>query len=271
MNISISNIAWEPDDNEEIARVLQNHRVNAIEVALTKIHPSKEFSESILKEYRTYWESKGVRIVALQSLLFGHPALSIFGTTEIQNKTKDQLKRVMHSASLLGATVLVFGSPHNRKRNTLSFEQAVQNASEFFSEVGDIAQSYGVTLAIEPNPPQYGCDFLTNTQEVLAFVQKVNHPHIKLNLDSGILYMNDENISKEIRASARELVHFHVSEPQLAPIGTDDVPHTEIAQVLRDIHYAGFVSIEMKCPENPNRIKTITQALEFVRHTYHYD
>ncbi len=56
-----------------------------------------------------------------------------------------------------------------------------------------------------------------------------------------------ENFPARLRASAHVLRHVHLSEPDLAPVGAGgslDLP--AISAALRDIGYAGWVSVEMK-------------------------
>ena len=89
MRIAISNIAWQPQDDEHVARLMAQHGVDALEVAPTVCWPDPTVvSDREVVAYRTSWEARGVEIVAMQSLLYGHPELVIFGSD-----ATDQTKR----------------------------------------------------------------------------------------------------------------------------------------------------------------------------------
>ncbi len=74
MKIAISNIAWDYPEDEAVASILQKYNIEGIEIAPTKIwiHPN-EVSTVDVKAYKHYWKTKNIAIVAMQSLLFGHP------------------------------------------------------------------------------------------------------------------------------------------------------------------------------------------------------
>ena len=47
----------------------------------------------------------------------------------------------------------------------MSTEEADDVANRFFSELGDVAKQYNTMLCIEPNAPQYNCDYITTADE----------------------------------------------------------------------------------------------------------
>ena len=111
MKLSISNLAWSPAEDKDIAAVLQSFDVQGIELAPTKIWPDlTQVQDADLIAYRVFWQQQGIGIVALQSLLFGQPELVIFRDQETRAQMLTYLSRVMHIAAQLGAHILVFGS-----------------------------------------------------------------------------------------------------------------------------------------------------------------
>ena len=120
MKISISNLAWDPAFDGQVAELLRKYHILGIDLAPTKIwsNPASVSRVDILK-YRQFWAAKGISIVGIQSLLFGHPEMEIFKDTSSRNDTLEYLRNISRLSRQLGAHVLVFGSPKNRLVGTL--------------------------------------------------------------------------------------------------------------------------------------------------------
>ena len=121
MRISISNIAWEKDEEPEIAELLQRLGVAAVDVAPGKYFPDvAAASDQDIRKVRNWWEERGISIYGMQSLLFGTKGLNVFGERDSQERLLSHLSHVCRIAEGLGAKRLVFGSPRNRDRTGLS-------------------------------------------------------------------------------------------------------------------------------------------------------
>lgn len=262
MKLAISNLAWSPAEDGEVAAVLQSFDVQGIELAPTKLWPDLAQAQDVdLIAYRAFWQRQGIHIVALQSLLFGQPELVLFRDQETRSQTLNYLRRVMHIAARLGAQILVFGSPRNRLRNELGAQQSQAIAVEFFRQVGDLAAQHDVCFCIEPNPVAYGCDFIRTTKEGVELVRAVNHPHFRLHLDAGGMTLSGDDYAEAITASRELLAHFHISEPQLALIGTGNTDHAAAAGALRRVAYDNWVSIEMLNKTSLPNLQAVRGAL----------
>jgi sugar phosphate isomerase/epimerase len=259
MKLAMSAIAWEPADDDPAARILREHGFSGVELAPTKIFPRPDAAgDAGIAACRAAWERRGLPIVALQALLFGRPELTVFGET--RETTIDYLSRIIRLGARLGAGALVFGSPKNRVRGSLPLAQAWESAVAFFRRLADVAVEAGTCLCIEPNPPQYGADFILDSKEALRLVEEVGSPGFGLHLDAACARLAGEDFPARLRASAHVLRHVHISEPDLAPVraeGTVELP--VIAAALRDISYAGYVSIEMK----PAGLDAVRAAAKF--------
>ena len=138
--LAVSNIAWAPHEDEAIAAVLRREGVAGVELAPTKWREQPlEARVEEIAEYRRTWEDRGLRIVSLQSLLFGRPELQLFGSAAIRAALADYLRRVIDFGAELGAHALVFGSPKNRLRGSLSIGEANDIAIPFFRQLGEHA------------------------------------------------------------------------------------------------------------------------------------
>src|SRR5207244_1994525 len=157
------------------ASILREHGFTGVELAPTKIFARPDSAtDAEAADCREAWSRRGLRIVAMQALLFGHPALTVFG--EARKQTLEYLSGVARLGGRLGAGALVFGLPRNRARGPMPAAEAWRAAVEFFRALGSAAAEAGTCMCIEPNPPRYGADFITTSEEALRLVEEVASP-----------------------------------------------------------------------------------------------
>jgi D-psicose/D-tagatose/L-ribulose 3-epimerase len=263
MKLAISNIAWDSSENKEIIPILKKYNTVGIEIAPTKLfeNPLRESDESI-ESVKRYWLDNGITICAMQSLLFGHPELTIFENEDARNATLDYLRQMIIFGSKLGAKVLIFGSPKNRIVGDLDRTKAMEIAIDFFTKLGDIANEYNLKFCIEPNAKDYGCDFVTNITEAVDLVKKVNNPGFGLHVDAGVMTMNGENYEEVLDLAFPYMEHFHISEPFLNHICDSKTDHRRLGRYLKSRGYDKWVSIEMKSGLKDTNIIGVDEALK---------
>lgn len=270
MNIAISSMAWNPEDEHGIIDVLKKCAVTGVEIVPTKIWKDlRTVSAREAASYQAIWSQHGVKIVSTQAVLFGFPGLNLFSPDQtVREATVEYTKKAIDVTSYIGATALVFGSAKNRWVPPALGDRHIELAIEFFSHVAEHAKTKNVFFCIEPIPPSYGCNFITNTVEAVDFLERVNHPYLCLNQDTAVMTINGEDYQRAIQMSAPYLRHCHISEPQLGLIGTGSVNHTSVADALRAIGYQHWVSVEMKQDLLPSNIDAVDRALKFVKRIY---
>lgn len=268
MRLAISNIAWDTAEDEAIAALLRRFGVDAIDIAPSKYfpEPAKATDEEIAR-VKHWWSERGIEITGMQALLFGTTGLNVFGSSEIQDAMLQHLNSVCRIGAGLGAKRLVFGSPKNRDRTGLSDQTAMDMAVSFFRRLGDAAQSYGVVICLEPNPACYGANFMTTSAETAQVVEQIAHPAVKMQLDTGVVTINDEDPGTVLQDSASLIGHVHASEPDLLPLGDGGTDHGKIAKALELRLPNHVVSIEMLATKNEPHAVSIERALTVaVRH-----
>jgi D-psicose/D-tagatose/L-ribulose 3-epimerase len=270
MRLAVSNIAWPPEADEAAARLLADHGVTGVEIAPARVCERPwESPPGRAAAYRRFWEDRGLPIVAMQALLFGRPELALFGEASVRRGLRDHLVAIIDLAVALGAERLVFGSPKNRLRGGLGRMQAEALAIPFFRELGRRAADRGVWLCIEPNPADYGCDFLVDAREVIRFVERVGEPGLGVHLDAGAMRLAGESPAEVVARAGHRWRHFHASEPHLAAVGDGGVDHVAVGAALRQVGYDGFVSVEMiQGPAGTSWRDRLSRALGIVRAAY---
>lgn len=207
MKVSFSNLAWEPADDDRVADVLRANGVSTIDIA-----PGR-YRGRPAGDIRRAWADRGFTIGALQSVCFGRPELSVFDTPDAM---LEHLGSVATLATQLGASTLVFGSPANRRRGARSAADVWGPAVTFLRRAGAILADRGLMLTVEAAPTRYGGDFCVTTAEAAAWVREVDHPAVRLQLDTGIL-----SIDGTAELHAPLVGHIHVSEPGLGELRAD--------------------------------------------------
>lgn len=269
MNISISNIAWDKEDDIRVYKLLKKYRVTGLDVAPTRVFDkpldiSNNDGQKFISEIAEY----GIHPVGMQSLLFGTEGLELFGNDGIREATIVYLKKMMDYASKIGITRLVFGSPKNRLIGNKPKQFIQKEAYRLFSDLGEYAMKKKVLFCIEPNPIVYGADFITNTMEGIELVKTVNHPGFRLHMDLGTMIINNEDINAVVKEGIEVTSHIHISHPNLEQvIGYEDVHH-RFYKALEKNNYSGTVAIEMKKSNGENNMSKIEESIRFISSIY---
>ena len=231
-HLSVSSISWTPDEDPQVADYLTSRSVRFLDIAPSQTAPWNSSNLlSGLETRREYWESRGITIRGFQSLLYGVGALNILNKDDWEPLLK-HFSVVLQAAKVAGATKLVFGSPANRRRGSLSQSLANSIATEFFKRLIDAFSAQNAHLLLEANPEEYECDFVTDTHWAFDLIDAVNHPHFRANLDLGTSMIKNENV-RAILSDYPDLIGYvHLSTAGLAPLA--EVPNQRIIDFLQE-------------------------------------
>ena len=262
MNLSISNIAWVSENDNEVYEMMKSNGFTGLEIAPTRIFPENPYykleeagnwSKQLMSDY-------GFCVPSMQSIWYGRSE-AIFGSEEERKVLVDYTKKAIDFASVIGCNNLVFGCPRNRNMPVEANDGSAyyQIAVDFFKEIGDYAFSKGTVIGMEANPPIYNTNFVNYTKEAVELIEKVDSKGFRLNFDMGTVVCLEERL--EFLDGKYDLInHVHISEPGLKPIEVREI-HNASANKLRDASYQGFVSIEMgKCDD----LSIVRSAMEYV-------
>jgi sugar phosphate isomerase/epimerase len=268
MRLAISNIAWDITEDEAVAALLHDYQVDAIDIAPGKYFPDPANATlAEIARVKTGWSVRGIEITGMQALLFGTTGLNLFGPAEVQKAMLEHLSAVCRIGGALGAARLVFGSPKNRDRTGLSDAQTIDTAKAFLTQLGEVAAGEGVIICLEPNPECYGANFMTTSAETATVVRTVDHPAIRMQLDTGALTINGEEPVDVLLKDVGLVGHIHASEPNLVPLGDGGTDHAKMANAIFGALPGHLVSIEMLSPPGVPHALAVERALKVaVRH-----
>ncbi len=263
MRLSISNIAWSTSEDSIIAELLKQYGIHAIDIAPGKYFPQPaNVSVQNIDKIKAWWNAYDIEIIGMQSLLFGTQGLNVFGDPQSQQAMLGHLEAIFRIAQRLDASRLVFGSPRNRDCTGLSADQAIDISVKFFRKLARLAERYQVMLCLEPNPERYGANFMTNTADTAYIVEQVDHAAIRMQLDTGAIAINNEDINHLLSQYSGLIGHIHLSEIDLQPFGSGKIHHDAICKGIKKWLPEHLATIEMVGQAGQSNRQTIELALK---------
>ncbi len=257
MRLSCSNIAWTQDQDETVYALMKELGYTGLEIAPTRFFPDRPYDcKALMHEKSAVLQEKyGLRIVSMQSILYGRSEC-LFEPDQAE-LLLDYLEQAFSFGETVGGCNFVFGCPRNRIMPDGSTEK---EALPFFERAAESAGKHGCVLSLEANPPMYGTNFINTTREAFSFARKV--PGLKVNLDFGTIINQCEGL-KTVASNPDMIGHVHISEPGLVPVIRRQ-EHSELAEMLREQDYGGYVSVEMKQTDT----ETLRSVLSYVSEVF---
>lgn len=263
--LSISNIAWNEEFDEEIYKFISNLGFKGLEIAPTRIIKENPYDNlDKIKEYSEYIKIVyGLNISSIQSIWYSKTE-NIFNSKKEYQELINYTKKAIDFANIIKCNNLVFGCPKNRNiPNNVEKTEAKSIFIEFLKEIGEYAKEKNTIISIEPNPTIYNTNFINTTKEALDIVKEVNMNSIKVNIDLGTMIYNEEDINILVD-NIKLINHIHISEPYLEKIVKRDL-HTKLVNILKDKKYSKFISIEMK---NNNNLEDTKETIKYIRRLF---
>jgi sugar phosphate isomerase/epimerase len=200
-------------------------------------------------------------LVKPEGLYINHPDPSL------RERTAQYFCDLVDFCADVGGKVMVVGSP--KQRNLLpdvSREQGWTWAAATFRRAVAQAEQRGVTICFEPLAP-VETNFINTAAEALQFVQQVPSPSFKIILDVKAMCSESKPIPAIIRDCWPNFGHFHANDKNMKGPGFGDVDFMPIAAALKEVGYAGFVSVEVfKFEEGAEVIAA--KSLEYLRRVF---
>jgi D-psicose/D-tagatose/L-ribulose 3-epimerase len=266
--LTVSNIAWHDGADPAFLGMVAAAGFYGIDLAPTKVWPGWQLPPDHGAAFRRSLAEQGLATVGMQSLFFGAGPLNLFAIDPLDWQAFiDHMETLAAIANVTGATRVVFGAPTNRDPGNLDDHQAWSLACNRLRDIGDRYNACGIQLCMEPVPAAIGGKFLRTTTETAEFLELVDHPAVRLNLDTAVLQYEAADIPRTIAACAGLIGHVHASEPKLGNFERPLADHATVSKALRDIGYQGAVAIEMVAKPGLEA-QNLARALDYVGAIY---
>jgi D-psicose/D-tagatose/L-ribulose 3-epimerase len=115
---------------------------------------------------------------------------------------------------------------------------------ENLQEIGTVAADHGVVVGVEPLN-RFESDMVNTVDQALSLVKEVNHPNIKIVLDTFHGNIEEKSIPASIRKIGKEMLcHIQGNESDRGTPGTGNLDWQGIKTALDEIGYDGAIVIE---------------------------
>jgi D-psicose/D-tagatose/L-ribulose 3-epimerase len=249
MKLSLSNLAWDTPDNDQILSILNANNVSNIEGVLSKIDDWDKLTNDVLLEYKKKLNFYNIKMESIQSIFYNVKCDGI-NDTEIVYKHIDRLIEI---CKILGVKVMVFGSPTMRKG---IIDDSLSN---IFKRIDESLNNTNITLVIEPNSKVYNGDYFHNIKEIVDFIENNKFINIKTMIDTHNLELEGYDPIIELKKYYDYISHIHISEVKLIPI-TNPEKHIKLSNELKKIGYDKIITYEvLKCDNIESEINKFVE------------
>jgi len=174
--------------------------------------------------------------------LYGLSMSSVSGHSDLSKPEGfDNLKKAIDLAVLVGAKVVNTG--------TVEKEDDLSIFYQYIPELGNYALIKGVKVGLEIHG-----DVLKNGQAAKEFMEKINHPGIGINYDTGnCIFYGDSRPEEDIFHCLPWIVHIHLKDKiggykvwNFPPLGEGTVDFKKIFSILRENKVDVPLSVEIE-------------------------
>jgi sugar phosphate isomerase/epimerase len=247
MRYAICNETFEGWDHERVCRFVAGLGYEGLEVApftlaprVTDVPPERRML------LRRQAEDCGLRIIGLHWLLAKTEGLQLTSPDPaVRERTADYLAELADCCRDLGADLMVFGSPAQRRIPAgATREQATDYAVDTFRRALPAVADAGVRVCLEPlSPPE--ADFINTCAEAVEIIDRLDHPNFVLHLDVKAMATEELPATELIRRYADRTGHFHANDPNRRGPGFGKADFVPIFRALKESPYRGWVSVEV--------------------------
>ena len=247
MRYAICNETFEGWAHEAVCRFVAGLGYAGLEIAPFTLAPRiTDVSADRRRELRRQAEDHGLALIGLHWLLAKTEGLHLTSPDAgVRQATADYLVELARCCHDLGGTVLVFGSPAQRRIPAGHTKvQAADFAVDTFRKARAGIGDQGVKLCLEPlSPPE--ADFLNTCAEAVELLDRIDHPAFALHQDVKAMSTEDAPAPDLIRKYAARTAHFHANDPNRRGPGFGATDFVPLFRALHETKYSGWVSVEV--------------------------
>jgi D-psicose/D-tagatose/L-ribulose 3-epimerase len=240
MKFGVNTFIWSAtfdSSNFGLLPLIKEAGFDGVEVPL--LRPEAFAASSI----RQATEAYGLECNACTVLVDGLSLIS--ESADIRRRTRLHLEDVAKAAADAGIGIVAgplfspVGYLPGRRRTSDEWKWAVEG----FQSVGDTLAAHKVTFAIEPLN-RFETYFLNTATDAAALAHEIGHPNIGILFDTFHANIEEKSIAEGYRTVGPHLKHVHTCENDRGIPGSGHVEWKEVFQVLRNLKYDGWLTIE---------------------------
>ncbi len=192
------------------------------------------------------------------------PGRDLRGTDAEQKTALRYLEGIIELMPVLGCPILVgplYSVVGRTAAETQSDKEIQRNlVVGNLRKLAEFAQSRKVLISIEPLN-RYETDFINTSEQAVSMVKAVNHPALKIHLDTFHMNIEEKFSGAAIELCGDMLGHVHACGSDRGTPGNDHTNWEEIITALDKVGYKGSLVIESFTPD----VKVIARAASIWR------
>ena len=163
----------------------------------------------------------------------------------VRAEASDFIRAMLHEAAGFQTKVIV-GSMQGRWSPEMlhDYDRALVMLGTALWELGDVAESLGMTMLYEPLN-RYETNFFTTLEITAACLMSEFAPSKRILADLFHMSIEERDIAAALRAVGPTVGHVHFADSNRRAPGFGHTDFAPIAAALRDIGYDGYVSAEV--------------------------
>ena len=266
MELLISNLAWNFNENKKISRILKKNKIKNLEFAPSLLLKNN-FDNKNLIITKKFWCDEGIKLYSMQSILYGVKNCFIFGNKKQKLNFIKEVFEKIDLAKKLGVKVIIFGSPVNKKIFKKKKAELDKIFIDILKKIAAYANKKRIYFCLEANPKIYKSEYLNYTNEALDMVKTINNKYLMVNLDLGTMIQNNESIGSLINQNIRYIKHVQISVPYLSNVLKYKNKIKELIKSLKVNKYKNNISIEMTRPKKSSH-QTIQKVIIYIKNLF---
>ena len=157
----------------------------------------------------------------------------------------DYLTQCLQVASKVGSPILggVTYAPWLYFPDETDLRPYRDRSATALNEVAHIADDLGITLTLEILN-RFETFMFNTVEEGLDFLKRVDHPSVKLQLDTYHMNMEEDNLADAIRSAGNTIGHFHCAASNRKLPGRGHIDWKAIKDALDEVGYQDSMVIE---------------------------
>ncbi|MDB6026016.1 MAG: xylose isomerase [Verrucomicrobiales bacterium] len=169
----------------------------------------------------------------------------------------ERTKKYIDLAGTWGAkNILLVLGEYIWQREVIPAEKQWHFAVETCRELGDYTARRKIDIALELEP--FRLSLLDNVDSMVRFIDEVNHPRVRANIDISHLVLSDTS-PEELKKLKGKAIHVHLSDCDGKvhgdlPPGRGVVKFGPYLQAIKELKIDGVVSIELEYAPDPRKI-----------------
>ena len=176
---------------------------------------------------------------------------SVTDPVDMQHKD-EMVRRSVEASYMLGSRLMVVHTQSVYDVEGYNAQKTWEYNMAFFSEMGNLAAPYGITLAVENLFPIAGAiDFSSYPEELAELMQRLNDPMFGICWDFGHANMAkvDHEAALEVIAPWLRLIHVddnHAKTDDHTVPGYGNIPWEPVMRKLKTIGYDGDLNLSVR-------------------------